>query len=141
MSNLNISYDDDLAENTIIFKLDQFQPEEIIKIDKTGFYWKGRLIKNDDEIYDKFLMFVNETSSVNIIQLMKQALFFYGDEKNYKTEKNNAFSIIEMDSGENARNILKQIEKINVVNSNIDETYDSLIENTKQLINKLEDEN
>jgi hypothetical protein len=40
-----------IDENEIIFTVGD---EETIKISNEGFYWKGDMIENDEEIYDKF---------------------------------------------------------------------------------------
>ena len=40
-----------MEDNTIVFSIDN---EEVIKIDKEGFYWKGELVEHDWEIYDHF---------------------------------------------------------------------------------------
>ena len=43
--------DNELNANNIVFHI---QNEEYIKVTPEGFYWKGKMIENDEEIYDKF---------------------------------------------------------------------------------------
>lgn len=48
-------------ENNIIFKIEN---EETIKIDENGFYWKGNLVTEDYEIYEKFNEWLNYALSL-----------------------------------------------------------------------------
>lgn len=62
----------------------------------------------------------------NIISLLKRGLEIYADEKNYET-KDNKLSAINMDSGENARFTLKQVNKILENIESLDNEYDNLM--------------
>jgi hypothetical protein len=48
-----------LKPNNIVFKL---QNKEIIRINPEGFFWKGKLIAEDKEIYLKFKEFLEKTN-------------------------------------------------------------------------------
>ena len=50
----------DFEGNSISFYLGT--NNEIIKITKEGFFWKGKLVENDKEIYQKFKEFLNKTN-------------------------------------------------------------------------------
>jgi hypothetical protein len=49
----------DFETDTISFCL---QNEVVIKITKEGFFWKGKLVENDKEIYQKFKEFLNKAT-------------------------------------------------------------------------------
>lgn len=69
----------------------------------------------------------------NAIELLKQALNFYADKRNYEINipQNNAlFSLIEMDSGSQARFALEQAVKIQNVNQKMLDDYDKVISET-----------
>lgn len=66
----------------------------------------------------------------NTIALLKQALMFYANENNYKKTSNNdqLFSLIEMDSGAQAKYALDLIETLEETNKSDQEIYEKYIE-------------
>lgn len=71
----------------------------------------------------------------NQIELMKQALLFYADKKNYENEvRYEESSLIYVDEGSQARFALETLEKLEKVNQQMEEDY---LDTIKQ---KLEDQ-
>lgn len=72
---------------------------------------------------------------LNQIELLKQALLFYANVDNYVEKhdvEKNMFSYIQMDSGTQARFVLKQLENIkNIVSPD----YDNLVEDGEDYLN------
>lgn len=64
----------------------------------------------------------------NLIELLKQALLFYGDESNYKRKNDEIKSLIELDLGEQARYALDLIETLEDKNKSDQEIYDKYME-------------
>lgn len=108
-----ISISNAIDKNSIIFNI---KNETIIKINETGFYWKGELITEGKEIYEKFKLFFQLLYSgtpINIVDNLKEALKFYANINNYQDIRNpNSLSGIETDSGNHARFALEQADKI-----------------------------
>jgi hypothetical protein len=48
----------DYEANDIVFYVGQ--NNEMMRINKEGFFWKGKLVENDKEIYQKFKEFLNK---------------------------------------------------------------------------------
>lgn len=78
-SDSTVYFDKGLDTNNIIFNIDY---EEYIKISSEGFFWKGKLIKEDNEIYEKFKQWLNWT--YNNIELFN----WVNSELNTLTNKN-----------------------------------------------------
>jgi len=69
----------------------------------------------------------------NLIALLKEALKFYADEKNYrKFMDNELFPPIEIDNGHQARFALKQINELNEINKEIESDYNKIINNVRK---------
>lgn len=119
-----ISTSNAIDKNSIIFNI---KNEEIIKINETGFYWKGELITEGKEIYEKFKLFFQLLYSgkpINVIDNLKESLKFYADENNYHDIRNpNSLSGIELDSGNHARFALEQADKIEKMMNEAEDDY------------------
>ena len=77
----------------------------------------------------------------NAIELLKQALYFYADEKNYEQKHNvnqQLFSMIEMDSGSQARFALEKIESFEKMSKTMEEEF---VKELSESIEKNEDVN
>ena len=60
----------------------------------------------------------------NQIELLKQALLFYGNKKNYENEvRYEESSLIYVDNGTQARFALEQLQKVEDVNDEINDDY------------------
>lgn len=73
----------------------------------------------------------NENNNENLIELLKQALLFYGNSDNYNKVSNNndkLFSYIEMDGGNQARFALKLIHELEIKNKSNEELYETYVE-------------
>ena len=140
-----------LPPESIIFSL---KNKEVMKITEEGFFWKGILIENDKEIYHQVKNFftgninnIEENKNVetinnieenkNIIELLKHALQFYANKKNY--EKTNYFeskgnvSFVDLDEyGSQARFALDKIEVFDKMNNEMREDF------TKTMMNFVE---
>ena len=75
-------------------------------------------------------IFDNETHSIeeyqNLIELLKKALEFYADKKNYEINipRNNVlFAYIDMDKGEQARFALEKIKELSDFNEKIENDF------------------
>jgi len=127
--------------NTITFSFNN-PPEEILRINKEGFFWKGKLIEEDKEIYLRFKEWLDKAHALevksepenlnnikedkNVIELLKEALKFYADENNYVDNHSvhyELFSLIEMDKGSQARFALKITKELSERNQKIEEDF------------------
>ncbi len=138
--------------NAIIFSFIN-PPEEIIKINKEGFFWKGKLIQNDKEIYEKFKSWVNKAHELdtqpepkpnsiegyqNSIELLKRTLQFYALKENYVIShplNNQLFSFIEMDGGTQARFTLDKVRELDELNVKMEKDYNAEIEALQNMSN------
>lgn len=133
--------------NSIIFSFNE-PPEEIIRVNKEGFFWKGKLIQNDHEIYKIFKSFLDKANSLadpkpnsiegyqNTIELLKRALEFYALKENYVVNhplNNELFSYVEMDGGTQARFMLDKIEEIDELNKKMEKDYNVEIDALQNL--------
>jgi len=137
--------------NDIVFSYLE-PPEEIIRINKEGFFWKGKLIQNDLEIYEKFKSWVNRAYALsvskpepksnsiegyqNTIELLKITLQFYAKKENYDVShpiNNQLFSFVEMDGGSQARFSLDKIKEIDELNEKLEKDYNAEIEALQNL--------
>ena len=62
----------------------------------------------------------------NLIELLRQALLFYADEKNYEVDKEagtNLVSMVEVDGGSQARFALTKIREFNEANEKLEADY------------------
>jgi hypothetical protein len=72
----------------------------------------------------------NNETYTNTIELLKQALKFYAEPSNYITNRSKddmIFSLIEMDSGAQARFTLNTIKELNNLNQQMQDEFDSEI--------------
>ena len=70
----------------------------------------------------------------NIIELLKRTLKFYSDADNYTQNKDvnsELTSMIELDQGKQAHQILKQVDELMKQDKNAKEDYSKLLENTE----------
>lgn len=67
---------------------------------------------------------MNNEEDQNIIDLLKQALLFYSNEKNYNSTKDN-ISLIAIDRGHQARFAFKKINELTEALDNINNDYDN----------------
>lgn len=88
---------------------------------------------------------MNSIEQQNVIELLKQALYFYADEKNYKKNQSvnhELFSMIEMDSGMQAKFALKKLEEIDDVSKSLEENLikeiTESIENSEEIANVID---
>jgi hypothetical protein len=142
------------APNTIVFSLNA--GEEVIKLSKEGFYYKGKLIIDDKEIYLRFKEWIDQAYSQipkpepqkfnsieerdNLIGLFQEALKFYANPENYKGNKNTSAcysgvsaSLVEMDEGSQARFAIEKAKQLAEQNQKIQEDYDKLMAGYEQL--------
>lgn len=132
--------------NSFIFTFND-PPEEIIKLTQDGFFWKGKLIENDQEIYHKFNEWVNSALAIkkletksnsiealqNINELFKQALKFYANKSNYdkvhfNDERGNVSNIDFDEYGSQARFALEQADRIDKLNEKFEKEYNAEID-------------
>jgi hypothetical protein len=130
--------------NAIIFSFTD-PPEEIMRLNKEGFFWKGKLIQDDKEIYEKFKSWVNKAHELdtpkpksnsiegyqNTIELLKRTLQFYALKENYDVShpiNNQLFSFVEMDGGSQARFSLDKIREIDELNEKLEKDYNAEID-------------
>lgn len=122
------------APNSIKFCLQG--TEEILKLSKEGFFYKGKLIEEDKEIYLRFKEWMDNAYAVsstgvkksepqkfnnieeyqNLVGMLKKALEFYANKNNYKKpvefSKYPVLSMIDLDEhGSQARFALKKIQE------------------------------
>ena len=121
----------------IIFNIED---EEFVRINPDGFHWKGNLVQEDKEIYDRFKLWLdmafgqlsllkNEESGV--VELLKKVLGFYSHKDNYKqkTRLNEELtSTIELDKGEQARQVLKLVDNLQREKEKMEQDYDKIME-------------
>lgn len=141
--------------NNLIFWV---RGKEIIRVNPDGFYWMGKLIQEDKEIYDKFKLFlemskhdvvVPKEHESGVINLMKNVLKFYANKDNYnqKPVGNDLSSMIELDNGEQARKIVELIDKLEKEDDKMKEEYERIVseelkniedpEKIKDMMNKI----
>lgn len=145
---------DPLSENTITFHLSN-PPEEVIRISKDGFYWKGNLVENSIVIYERFKEWLDNSNhskqSVevtklgtieeyqNFVELLKEALKFYANKDNYTitnpTMNGKIFSYVEMDCGSQARFALQKAEELAKLNQKMQDDYDKIMSTYELLQN------
>jgi len=108
-----------------IIKINDNKGAEIIKINQEGFFYKGKLIAEDHDIYLSFKEFLGNTNLAlkpvklnaieeyqNLVELLKQALKFYGNNVNYhKTSPDDNTVLIQKDHGYQARFALDKIDE------------------------------
>ena len=146
-NNLGIKTDD---PNAIVFSFTE-PPEEIMRINKEGFFWRGKLIENDKEIYEKFkewLTTANELSkenqlssneldvieeNYNLVNLLKTTLEFYADERNYIGPMGNIAPIDLDEHGFQARFALKNVKDLEEQNQKMQDDYDKIMASYEQL--------
>jgi len=146
-NNLGIKTDD---PNAIVFSFTE-PPEEIMRINKEGFFWRGKLIENDKEIYEKFkewLTTANELSkenqlssneldvieeNYNLVNLLKTTLEFYADERNYIGPMGNIAPIDLDEHGFQARFALEKVKELEEQNKKMLEDYDKILAGYEQL--------
>ena len=75
----------------------------------------------------------------NLVSILKLALAFYADDKNYKN-RGILFSSIDMDCGSQARFTLQQIENLEKFNLSFKEEYEKLGNNTEGFIFNIKSE-
>jgi len=132
--------------NAIIFSFTD-PPEEIMRINKEGFFWKGRLVQEDKEIYENFKSWVAQANALNApkpepksnsiegyqnsIELLKRTLQFYALKENYMVShpiNNQLFSFVEMDGGTQARFTLDKLKEIEELNEKMEKDYNAEID-------------
>lgn len=84
----------------------------------------------------------------SLILLLKKALQFYSNEKNYE-QLNNGKSYVELDGGEQARFVLKQVEDLDNLSKSFEDEFDGntfnntlnhfLTDNDQNLMKKIND--
>ena len=137
-----------IAPSTITFSLGT-PPDEILRLSKEGFFWKGKLVNDDSEIYLRFkewldsahLLIKGEPQNFNsieerdnLIALMQEALKFYADKSNYRYpdfSKPGLHSGVELDGGSQAQFALDTAKKLTETNEKIQDDYDKLIMETE----------
>jgi hypothetical protein len=133
------------APTTITFMLDN--AEEVIKLSKEGFYYKGKLIEEDHEIYLRFKEWLDQAHAKipkpellklnsieerdSLIQLMREALKFYADQRNYNGPMGNIAPIDSDEHGSQARFALAKVKELIDQNQKIQDDYDKLIMETE----------
>lgn len=136
----------DYDPNSIVFSFTD-PPEEIMRLNKEGFFWKGKLIKDDLEIYEKFKSWVNQANALsapkpepkpnsiesyqNTIELLKRTLQFYALKENYAVThslNNQLFSFVEMDGGTQARFTLDKVKELTELNEKMEKDYNAEID-------------
>jgi len=119
-----------LEADTLTFTL---KGEVLIKVNSTGFYWRGNLVENDKEIYERFKEFLelskppkpkpfNGDLYESTILLLKQALLFYSNPNNY----NGNSSPIAFDKGFQAKYALQQITQLEIMQATMAIDYSNL---------------
>lgn len=93
--------------------------------------------ENKKETEVKKIILTEKEQYSNIIELLMKGLEFYATEENYFEDKNNKFSKIELDKGNQATFILKQVDKIL---NNINETEENFNEMGEEYMKKFDDE-
>jgi hypothetical protein len=81
----------------------------------------------------------NVEKLINTIELLKQALKFYADKRNYEVNRplnNELFSYVEMDSGSQARFALDKCKELDDINQKIQDDYSRL---SNELLDEMED--
>lgn len=142
------------APQTITFCLDG--PEELIKLSKEGFYYKGKLIVEDKEIYLRFKEWLDQAHSQlpkqdpqkfnsieerdNLIGLLQEVLKFYANANNYKGTKSassccggTSFSLVDVDEGSQARAVLERAKQLAKENQKIQDEYDKFMMNSDSM--------
>ncbi|MDA3779283.1 MAG: hypothetical protein PF487_03475 [Bacteroidales bacterium] len=67
----------------------------------------------------------------NLVDLLKQALYFYSNEENYNGTKN-SIALVAIDKGHQARFALKQINELDDINENVESDYNDLINDVEK---------
>ena len=143
--------DDQLVFNSVPYEATTItlmlgNSEEIIKLSKDGFFYKGKLIVEDQEIYLRFkewldLAIIGKGTSEplnlnsieerdNVITLMREALKFYGEKGNYDAKhplNGELYSMVDVDAGSTARFALDKVNELIEANERMQNEYDSLI--------------
>jgi hypothetical protein len=81
----------------------------------------------------------NAEKLINTIELLKLALNFYADKRNYEINRplnDKLFSLIEMDSGSQARFALEKTKELENINQKIQDDYSRL---SNELLDRMED--
>jgi hypothetical protein len=140
------------APNSITFMLNN--TEEVIKLSNEGFFYKGKLIVEDKEIYLRFKEWMDQAHSQipksepqkfnsieerdNLISLLQEVLKFYADKNNYKKpvefSKYNVLSKIELDEGSQAHAVLERAKQLAKENQKIQDEYDSYFSQVEPVI-------
>jgi hypothetical protein len=139
--------------NAIVFSYFD-PPEEIIRINKEGFFWKSKLIVEDKEIYLRFKDWLDMANTPkpeipnlnsieerdNLIALLQESLKFYAKKENYSGNKNiisccsgTSASYVEIDEGSQARFALEKAEQMIKLNQKMQNDYDNIISGYEQL--------
>ena len=132
--------------NNITFNLSKEIPPEVIKINSQGFFWKGKLVEEDKEIYNRFNEWLTRARTLDanhkystveeyqsLVELLKQALRFYANKSTYGHYMGNPSSIDLDEWGSQARFALEQAEKIEKANLQIQEDYNKLVVDSEEL--------
>lgn len=142
----------EIEANNIVFTINYSkQPEEVIRISPEGFFWKGKLVQDDKEIYLRFKEWLDNAHLMgvrkpepqkfnsieerdNLIGLLQEALKFYANQENYKGNRNTSAcysgvsaSLVEMDEGTQARFALEKAKQLTEQNQKIQNDYDKLM--------------
>ena len=142
-----------IEPTTISFSLGGNPPDEIIKLSKEGFFYKGRLIVDDQEIYLRFKEWLDFSivsrklepqnfNSIeerdNVITLMQEALKFYGTKENYDAKhplNGKLYSMIDVDAGSTAQFALDKVNELIETNEKMQSDYDNLIMEAEHFYN------
>jgi hypothetical protein len=127
----------DTPDNTIRFSVGN---EEVIVINLEGFHWKGKLIQEDKEIYERFklwldmafskISFIKDEES-GVVELLKKVLNFYANKDNYEqnTHLNEELtSMIELDEGEQARQVLGLVGSLEKEGEKMEKDYEKIMQ-------------
>jgi hypothetical protein len=140
----------EIEANNIVFTINYSkQPEEVIRISPEGFFWKGKLVQDDKEIYLRFKEWMDQAylkilkpepqklntieELQNLVGLMQEALKFYADVRNYEGPMQTIAPIDSDEHGSQARFALDLAKKLADNNQKMQDEYDKLVMETESM--------